>query len=197
MDKFKNKLKWFFTSFIWLGILLFVLDVISKQIVKNNMNVYDTIWIIPNFLDIQYVHNSGMAFGLNTGNPVANAVIFIAISLIGTAILLFVLIKYWKKLNMFTRASIMLMLTGCVGNLIDRAFYIDANGAHYVVDFIGVEFGSWSFPRFNVADSCLVIGVIMLVIYFIYQEIQNNKKEREKEKLTTVKKEENNENKDE
>jgi signal peptidase II len=181
-EKIIKGLKWFFYSFIWLGVLLFVLDIVSKQIVKNNMNVGDEIWLIPNFLEIHYIQNNGMAFGLDTGDKLANAIIFISVSIIGTIALTFALIKLWKKSGLLVRSALILMLTGCVGNLIDRSFYVDAAGNHYVVDFIGF-FGTNGFPRFNVADSCLVIGTIMLILYLVLAEIKDYKNKNKEEKV--------------
>ena len=67
-----------------------------------------------------------------------------------------------------------MVFTGAFGNLIDRAFYVnETTGTHFVVDFIGF-FGTNGFPRFNVADSCLVVGVFMLMIYFLIDEIKND-----------------------
>ena len=184
-DKIIRALKWFFYSFIWLGVLLFVLDIVSKQIVKNNMNPGDNIWIIENFFEIQYVQNNGMAFGLDTGDKTANAIIFISVSVIGAAVLAFFLVKLWKKSGLLVRAALMLMLSGCIGNLVDRAFYVDAAGNHYVVDFIGF-FGHPGFPRFNIADSCLVIGTFMLIIYLVIAEIKDYKNKNKAEKVETV-----------
>lgn len=162
-------LKWFFFSFIWLAILLFIIDIISKQIVKNNMYVGETISLIPNFLSIQYVQNIGMAWGFNFAeqtNYLINSIILISVSTIGTIAICIVYWKFYKKLNGVGKAALMLMLAGTFGNLIDRAFYVDPEkGFHFVVDFIAFDFGSYQFPRFNVADSCLVIGTLMLIIY--------------------------------
>ena len=169
----KENLTKFFYSFIWLGVLLFVIDIISKQIIKNNMTPGQEIWLIPNFLEIHYVQNIGMAFGINFNDITTNTVIFILVSVLGLALLLFIFIKYYNKFSKFARASLMLMISGTFGNLIDRAFYVAEDGTHFVVDFIGF-FGTNGFPRFNVADSCLVIGCIMLAVYYIIDEIKND-----------------------
>ena len=181
----KENLTKFFFSFVWLALLLFVIDIVSKQIVKNIMYVGQEIWFIPSFLEIHYVQNNGMAFGINFNDVTTNTIVFILISLIGLALLIFVYAKYYKRFNGVAKAALMLMISGTFGNLVDRAFYVDPiTGEHFVVDFIGF-FGTNGFPRFNVADSCLVIGVFMLMIYFIYDEIKNDvrlKKEKEAEK---------------
>lgn len=169
----KEGMKKFFFSFVWLAILLFVIDIVSKQIVKNNMTVGQEIWLIPSFLEIHYVQNVGMAFGVNFNDHLTNSIVFILVSVIGFILLTFVYIKYFKKFGLVAKAALMLMISGCFGNLIDRAFYTTSTGEHFVVDFIGF-FGTNGFPRFNVADSCLVIGCFMLAIYFIIDEIKND-----------------------
>lgn len=184
-------LHWIFKSFIWLGVLLFILDFVSKQIVRLNMTVGDEqIWLIPNFLSIDYVINNGMAFGIDFRNNLVNRVMFPIISVIGAGILIPIYVINYKKLNSFTKASLMLMISGCLGNFIDRAFYTkeylnaDTNG---VIDFIGFTFGKYNFPRFNVADSCLVIGTIMLAVYLLVMEIKEMKLKENKEPKTNEK----------
>ena len=195
MSKFKNTLVKTlrfiisFGSFIWLGALMFVLDFVSKQVVLNNMAITDNIQLIPNFLSINYIINDGMAFGIDFRNAVLNRVMFAVISVIGAAILIAIYTHKYKEKNNFVKISLMLMISGCIGNLIDRAFYsaeylgADTNG---VVDFIGFKFGSYDFPRFNVADSCLVIGTILLIIWLFISEIKDLKLKKENKETTAV-----------
>lgn len=174
-----NGLLWFFESFIWLGVLLLVADFVSKQIVLHLMKVGDQITLIPGFLSIQYVVNDGMAFGLEFRSPLVSRIIFVSISIIGSIALLLVYIKKFNSFNKFSKAALMLMSSGCIGNLIDRAFYsakflnYETNG---VVDWIAFDFGKYSFPRFNIADSCLVIGTFMIIGYLIYAEAKEGNK---------------------
>ena len=192
MKNFLKKISentWKIILFAGIALLFLVLDFISKQIVLNNMDVGQVINIIPNFFYFQYVINDGMAFGLNfnmKGWEVANKIIFITVSVIGTGIITWIFVKTHKKLKNLVVASLGLMLAGCVGNLIDRIFYTQSYLASHaagvetygVVDFIAFDFGSYSFPRFNIADSCLVIGVIILVIYLIIEEVKDAKKRK-------------------
>jgi len=170
-------LKWFFFSFIWLGVLLFILDLVTKTIVKSNMQVGDEIVLIPNFLAIHYVQNSGMAFGMDLADDLANTIFWIVVSIVGAGILIGITIYAWKKLKGVSKAALMIMIAGTLGNLIDRAFY--TNGTrHFVVDWIGF-FGPTGFPRFNIADASLTVGTVMLVVYLIVIEfIEDNKKKK-------------------
>lgn len=176
----KPYLKRFFFSFIWLAILMFVIDIVTKQIVKNNMAVDESFTLIPNFLFINYIRNPGMAFGLQIEEGITNTIFFIAISVIGTGIIAYIMARYWKKLTGVSRSALMLMISGTIGNLIDRAFYVDEAGGHYVVDWIG--FGK--FARFNIADSCLTIGALMLVVYLLVVEFIEDSKKRKLAKIS-------------
>ena len=145
-----------------------------------------------------------MAFGIDfRNNPVLNRVMFVIISVIGMAILLPIYILNRKKNNKLLNAALMLMISGCFGNLIDRAFYSSdylGTATNGVVDFIGFTFGSYYFPRFNVADSCLVIGTGLLILFLLIEEIHelknNTQKKTEQNNRIVSKDEELLENKD-
>lgn len=177
--------RWFFFSFIWLGVLLLIIDFVSKQIVLNTMSVGQTIEIIPHFFSFQYVVNDGMAFGLDFNNAITNRIIFITASVIGAILIVGIYVWKYKKLTKYVKACLMIIGAGCIGNLIDRAFY-SAEYLHYttngVVDFIAFDFGTYAFPRFNIADSCLVIGTIMLVVWLFVSEAQDDKKKKAEER---------------
>ena len=191
MVKLKAFIKKNLFNIIWIAmaVVLFVVDIITKQIIMRTMNVGDNIPVIGNFLSINYVINEGAAFGIQFKDPIVNKVMWIVISILGSAGLIFFFVWKNNKLSNITKASLMLMASGALGNLIDRAFYtadylgIDKvaypNGG--VVDFIGANFGKLGeFPRFNVADSCLVIGTFMLIIVLFISEVKeilNKKKE--------------------
>lgn len=192
----KKVLKFIWENFIWLAVLLFVIDIVSKQIILHTMSVGQSIPLIGNFLEIEYVINDGAAFGIQFKDPIVNQIMWVIISVVGAGILIAVFVTKHTKMNKYVIASLMLMLSGCIGNLIDRAFYsasylgYTTNG---VVDFIGVNFGSWPFPRFNIADSCLVIGTIILIIWLFVseaKELKNKKVEEPKSKEKILSKDE-------
>jgi signal peptidase II len=184
-------------NIIWisLAVLLFVIDIVSKQIVLHNMTVGQTIPVIGNFLVIEYVINDGAAFGMQFKDGLINKILWICISIVGAIILIAIYVIKNKKLNNIYKSALMLMTSGCIGNLIDRAFYtstyLGVSEPKYggVVDFIGANFGKLGeFPRFNIADSCLVIGTFMLVIYLFIQEAKEIFNKQKSETLETPKK---------
>ena len=194
MKEFFKKISqntWKIILFAGLAIFFLVFDFVSKQVVLHNMRLGQSIDIIPNFFHFCYSVNDGMAFSLNfnAAGEVVNQIIFITISVIGTALITFLFIRGYKKSNKLVSSALGLMLAGCVGNLIDRIFYSKAYLQSFdpnvttrgVVDFIDFQFGSWHFATFNVADSCLVIGVFIMIVFFILEEIKDAKARRLKE----------------
>lgn len=169
MEKIKKGLLWFFNSFIWLGILAFIVDIVSKNIIMANMNEGDSIPLINGFLHITYTVNHGAAFSFGFGNDTANLIIYSIIAC-GAAIgiITFIALRY-NKTNKFVRAGLMLIVAGAIGNLIDRWFY----PMHGVVDFIDFC-GIWH-AIFNFADSFIVIAAFMFIFYFIYEEVKEHK----------------------
>lgn len=172
----KNILKKAFFSFVWIAVIIFVIDIISKWVVQTNLSVSQEVSVIPNFFYITLVHNTGAAFSLGGGNIVFR-IIFIVISLAASIGLPIFYIKKFNTLNTFYRIAFMLILGGCVGNLIDRAFYWETTvGFSGVIDMFLFKFGAaGNFAVFNVADAAVVIGVLILVVLLIVDEIKQIK----------------------
>lgn len=187
----KPKLLWFFQSFIWLGLLMLIIDIVTKNVVVANRDAIlassnQGLILIPNFLAINYVINTGAAFGLSAGNSEAgfliNRIIYIVIAtLASTGLIIFYVRSYVSKrikpLSKYYKACVMLILAGAIGNLIDRIAYTPeylGNKYNGVVDWINF-FGIWGY-NFNIADSCLVIGVIMVIVMLIIEEVQDSRK---------------------
>ena len=181
-------LKWFFFSFIWLFILMFVVDIVSKQLVVRNMVPGDSITLIKSwdankpFLAITYSVNTNAAFSIGFGSEVVNRVLYSILAFIGLFFIVGFYIWKFKFINALTKACLMLMAVGALGNLIDRIFYtpeflhFSANGVVDFIDFAVI----WPFI-FNFADSCVVIGVLILVVYLIVDEIRLVRSKRAKE----------------
>ena len=176
----KENMKKFFFSFIWLIVLVFALDIMSKWLVCNHFDKMTTtskgnmIQIIPNFLYIGLSFNQGAAWSIGAGQ--AGRIIFIIVSVVlgGGLIAYYVYASRKGKLNTVTKIALALMISGAIGNLIDRAFYWpETVGFSGVIDWISVHFGSYSFPIFNLADSSLVVGVAILLVYVIVDSIKD------------------------
>ena len=123
------------------------------------MNLYDSISIIGNFFRLTYVENPGIAFGINfEGGPI----IFTVLASIATV---FVAWYLWqsKDSSLFNQLGLSLILGGAIGNLLDRYMF------GRVVDFFHFTFGQYSFPVFNIADSCITIGMALFIYASYFQ----------------------------
>lgn len=190
--KIEKALKWFFESFIWLGLILLGIDILTKNLIiahrvdiLNGGGLNNGIDIIPGFLGVSYVINPNVAFGMGSTNPLVNKIIFsIVASLITVAIIIFLALK-WDKTKKLYRAVAMMVIAGALGNLIDRIFYTpeflhsDVAGVVDWIDFYGI----WKF-NFNIADSCVCIAAAILIVDTIVtsiKEARENKKTEVKE----------------
>lgn len=169
-------LKWFFRSFIWLGLIVLAIDIVSKLLVVANITVGSSVVLIPNFLQISCLFNEKAAFGIGFDDATLNRIIYIVVALIGMGIMLSIYGVKYRKLTKYVRACLILMATGALGNMIDRMFYrtLFGQSVNYgVVDWIDFC-GIWKF-NFNIADSCVVIGTLMLIVWLIVEEVKEYK----------------------
>ena len=175
-EKLLFGLKWFFNSFIWLGLVLLGLDIFTKQLVMSLS--HNTVGVIADwgFVHISYVLNEGAAFGMGTGNPTANRIIYLVVAtLISIGLMCYLIIKR-KTMTKFIRATLIMVIVGAFGNMIDRIFYGPLQGESglftgRVVDWIDF-YWFWGYV-FNIADCCIVIAAFMLIIYIIVQEVKD------------------------
>ena len=134
---------------ISIGFIIVFSDQLTKFLIKQNLQLNQSIPVIKNILHLTYITNTGSAFGLFKGFNW----FFILFSLV-VIIVIFYFINQIKNNEKMMRISVSLVLGGTIGNLIDRIAY----GA--VIDFI--DFRIW--PVFNIADSAVTIGIIILIV---------------------------------
>ena len=198
-EKIKKIFKWIFDSYIWLGVLLLILDIVSKNIVvqnadaiKNGGGLNGGVDIIPGFLGINYLINEKIAFGLTIANSQVTQIIFSIVAVLVAVAIIIYLVKQWGKTNRFYRASLIMVVVGALGNVIDRIFYSAEylnyyNASHElargVVDWIDF-YGIWGF-NFNIADVSVVVAAFMMIIYMIVTEIIAYNKKRKEEVSTS------------
>ena len=143
-------------------ILLIVLDQISKVLISSNLALGESLNLLP-FLNFTLIHNTGIAFSLfDEGGNISRWLLVIVVSAI-LAYLLFLMYKKTPK-NWPELMSLILISSGGLGNLVDRAFL------GYVVDFIHVFYQDYSFYVFNLADSYITVGIILYLSYFFFIE---------------------------
>lgn len=154
------------TYIIYLFIILFevLLDQFSKQIVTAYLDLYQKVEVIPSFFNLTYVQNYGAGFSILEGQRF----LFLIITIVAILIFSYMLYK-GKNTHVVYKASLLLILGGTLGNFIDRLVHT------YVVDFLDFIIFGYDFPVFNIADSFLTIGVILLLIYTLFIEGKNGK----------------------
>lgn len=176
-DKILKALNWFFKSFIWLFIVCLAIDIITKQIILNSGVSAPGLVADWGFVHISYVQNPNAAFGLGADNPTVSRIVYlITASLVAIALIIYMIIKR-KEMKLYVRACLVLIITGAIGNMIDRIFYSQSN--YCVVDWIDF-YWFWPFV-FNIADCCIVIAAFMLVIYLIVLEVKDMLAKRQNE----------------
>ena len=175
--KLLTGLKWLFRSFIWLFVILLVVDIVTKQVVMHNLTENHPIELIPGFLNINWVFNRAAAFGIGFDNPAVNRWLYVGIATVATIGVTQYLVRKFKEIPLYVRACLMLVLVGAVGNLIDRLFLKESN--YYVVDWIDFC-GIWRWV-FNIADAGVVVGAYMLIGYITYEEVKEYKAKKSKE----------------
>ncbi|MBO4636427.1 MAG: signal peptidase II [Clostridiales bacterium] len=148
--------------FTVLAAALVALDQITKYMVTVSFEIWEQRDLIKGFLSLYYVRNTGSAFSFLADKSWGIHVLTWISLVMGIAIY-YVMLKAVKVSNVLLSTALMLLFAGAVGNLIDRAVY------RSVVDFIRFDFGSYTFPIFNVADICAVVGTGLVIFALIFK----------------------------
>jgi signal peptidase II len=152
LNKQVNPLRW-----LWLTSLIVILDQITKSWISQTLTLYESVAIFS-FFNFTLVHNTGAAFSF-----LAEAGGWQRWLLTGLALIVSVIIVVWLSRlktveHRWLAIALALVLGGAIGNLIDRIIY------GYVIDFLDLYYKMWHWPAFNVADSAISIGAVMLLI---------------------------------
>lgn len=146
-----------------LGIFIILLDQITKAIL-----IEKNITIIPNILNFTYTENTGVAFGIGS----SNLILIIIVNIVVLGIIIKFIKERKEQVNFSILISLILILSGGIGNLIDRIV------RGYVIDFIDVNL--FNFPNFNIADISISIGIISLIFILCNSILKEKKAEEEK-----------------
>ncbi|MFQ5649699.1 MAG: signal peptidase II [bacterium] len=138
---------------------MIIIDQISKLLVRFYFEYGKQHKIIGEWVSLTFIENRGMAFGIQFGGQT----FFTVFSLLATVVI-FIYIVRAREERVMLRLSLTLILGGAVGNLIDRFLY----GG--VVDFIDVRVGGIDWPIFNIADSAVTIGMVMLLTMILFDK---------------------------
>ena len=149
--------KFNYLIYLFIVVSLVSLDQYTKSIILNYFELYESKTIIDGFFSLTYVQNFGAGFSIMQ-NARTTFLIITPICLVGFTYL------FIKSNDKLSKTALLLMISGTIGNFIDRIVRI------YVVDFLDFIIFGWDFPIFNVADIFLTIGVCLYIIALIKEE---------------------------
>lgn len=152
----------------FISVLVIIFDQVSKLVIENILNVGQSITIIKNFFSLTYINNYGAAFGIFKNSPIF--LLFISI----VALILIYSNSFNFKSNKKNDLAFGLITGGILGNIIDRLFLT------YVRDFLSFKLFSWYAPVFNIADSAIFVGVILLIIAIIKGDDKHDRRKKQK-----------------
>jgi signal peptidase II len=151
--KWKMVLSWVVT--------ILVLDQLTKMIVDGAMSLHQSIPIIEGFFNLTYVRNTGAAFGIFAGSHEAFRLPFLILVSVLALGFVAVMLKRLHNEEKGLISALSLIIGGAIGNLVDRVLYGE------VIDFLDFYWSNYHWPAFNVADSCITIGVLITLFYLI------------------------------
>jgi signal peptidase II len=146
---------------VWVPVVIIVLDQITKWLVRVRVPLHTSVEVIPNFLDITHVRNTGTAFGFLDGVHFPGKTIAIGVVAICALIAVALYAGTMATQQILARLGMALIIGGAAGNLVDRLF------VGSVVDFVDAYWGSFHFWAFNVADSAISVGVALMILDMI------------------------------
>ena len=142
---------------LWLSLLVIVLDQLTKQLALDTLSLHDAVPVIDGLLNWTLTYNYGAAFSFLSDASGWQRWFFSALAVLISGVLaawLWRLPRHdWRQALPFA-----LIIGGALGNLVDRLRF------GYVVDFIDVYQGGWHFPAFNIADSAISVGAVLLIL---------------------------------
>lgn len=152
-------------KWLWLSVVVLILDQLSKIWIDTTMSLYQSIPVFPGF-SITYAHNYGAAFSF-LSDAGGWQRWFFAVLAGSISIGLVIWMKQLKHNETLSAISLSLILGGAIGNLIDRVIY------GYVIDFFDVYYQTYHWPVFNIADSAITVGVV----FMLYESFTQNEQE--------------------
>jgi len=145
---------------LWLSMLVFVLDQISKYAISHYFELYEIKPILP-FFNLTLAYNTGAAFSFLSDAGGWQRWVFVSISFVISVVLVIWLART-PRTDRAAGLCFSLILGGALGNLYDRLVF------GYVIDFVDLYVNHWHWPAFNIADAAITLGAVMLVIQTVF-----------------------------
>jgi signal peptidase II len=143
---------------IIVALAVVLVDQIVKAMIRSRLMLHESITVIPGFFDLTRVHNTGAAYGFLDGVDFPFKAALLACVAMAALTGLTVYAVKLDRNQALTRVGLTLVIGGAAGNLIDRVT------AGYVLDFVDLYRGNWHFWAFNVADSAITVGVVLMIL---------------------------------
>ncbi|MFD0671992.1 signal peptidase II [Cohnella sp. GCM10027633] len=157
--------RWPLWAYYLIAVIVFALDYVTKKIIDRNIEVdTERINVIGDFFQIAHIRNRGAAFGILQNQRW----LFVLITIIVISLIVWYLNRIYRNGRGLLPFALGLILGGAVGNFLDRSLYGE------VVDFLQFNFGSYTFPLFNVADCGIVVGVGLVILDALLTPKQEN-----------------------
>ncbi|MDM8569374.1 signal peptidase II [Thiotrichales bacterium HSG1] len=141
---------------LWISLLVVILDQASKLWIDSNLSFNQPVNLLS-FFDLRLLYNEGAAWSF-LADAGGWQRWFLATLAFGISIVLIVWLSRLERKQVWLSIALALVLGGAIGNLIDRVVY------GYVIDFIDIYYQKWHWPAFNIADSAISVGAVMLVV---------------------------------
>lgn len=146
---------------------ILVLDRWTKSLILNDFDLHETVGVIDGFFNITYVRNTGVAFGIFSSISSPLKALFLSL-FTGAAVIVVIIYSLRSPVtNRLLQFALACIMGGALGNLYDRIAY------GYVIDFLEIHAGSYYWPAFNIADSAISIGVVMLGLEIFRDETRS------------------------
>lgn len=143
-------------KYLWLSLAIIIADQISKTVMVNWLDLYERVAVLP-FFNLTLAHNTGAAFSFLAGAGGWQRWFFVALAVV-ISLVLVIWLKRLAQTAKLEAISLALIIGGAIGNVIDRLVY------GYVIDFLDVYVGNYHWPAFNIADSAICVGAVLLII---------------------------------
>lgn len=138
--------------------MFFALDQATKAFVERTVPLYESIVVVSGLFSITHVKNTGAAFGLFAGHASVFRTLFFVVITVGALMLILLIFRSVKEKRVLVPLSLGMITAGALGNLVDRIRW------GYVIDFLDVYWRTHHWPAFNIADSAITVGILLVLV---------------------------------
>lgn len=138
---------------LWITAVALLVDLVTKWLVTTNFELWDSVDVLGDFFRLTYIHNPGAVFGIRLGSSVLHLVL----SALAMGVVITMLVKT-PHADRWGGIGLALVLAGAIGNIVDRLRH------GVVIDFLDFGIGDVRWYVFNVADACVSVGVVLLIV---------------------------------